>query len=141
RARHVAACSWPLSLALTALPVALVLCLNSSSPPLPRPGHASGQGAALNVGATMSHEVCFQKAGLGFLPLLERADGNLLFEQRSCSRRRKAAQRQCALGPEKAIRRCCAHGKQLPSALFRNVEMFMALKRFNECGEKGDEAF
>jgi hypothetical protein len=89
----------------------------------------------------MSHEVCFQKAGLGFLPLLERADGNLLFEQRSCSHRREAAQRQCALGPEEAIRRCCAHGKQLPSALFRNVEMFMALKRFNECGEKGDKAF
>ena len=39
-----------------------------------------------------------QKAGLGLLPLLERADRDLLLEQRSRSRRGEAAQLQCALG-------------------------------------------
>jgi hypothetical protein len=34
----------------------------------------------------MSHEIRFQKAGLGLLPLLERANRDLLLQQRSRSR-------------------------------------------------------
>lgn len=42
--------------------------------------------ASLEAHATMGHEICFKKAGLGLIPLLEGADRNLLLEQgsRSC---------------------------------------------------------
>ena len=53
--------------------------------------------ASLAIGATMGHQVRFQKAGLGFLPLLECTDGNLLLEQRSRSRGGKAVLTQFAL--------------------------------------------
>ena len=36
----------------------------------------------LDVCATMGHQVRFQKAGLDLAPLLERADGNLLLQER-----------------------------------------------------------
>jgi hypothetical protein len=40
----------------------------------------------------------FQKAGLGLIPLLECADGNLLLEQRSSSSRGEATSAHFALG-------------------------------------------
>ena len=47
------------------------------------PGGHVGKGqriqvAALDIGATMGHQIGFQKAGLGLLPLLERTYRNLL---------------------------------------------------------------
>jgi hypothetical protein len=44
------------------------------------------QVAARDVCSTMGHQICFQKAGSGLIPLLEGADGDLLLEQRSRSR-------------------------------------------------------
>ena len=38
------------------------------------------QVASLGVCPTMGHQVCFQKAGSGLIPLLEGADGNLLLK-------------------------------------------------------------
>jgi len=55
------------------------------------------------------------QAGLGLLPLLERADRNLLLEQGSGSRRGEAALASFALGTQEAIRCGCAHGEQLPA--------------------------
>ncbi len=49
------------------------------------------QVAALDIGATMGHQVRFQKARSGLLPLLEGADWDLLLEQRSRSRGGEAA--------------------------------------------------
>ena len=43
--------------------------------------------APLDVYATMSRQIRFHKAGLGLIPLLEGADGNLLLEERSRSSR------------------------------------------------------
>jgi hypothetical protein len=86
------------------------------------------QVAPLDVAATMSYEIRFQKAGLGLIPLLERANRNLLLQQRSRSRSRNAALTKFALRTQEAIRRRCAHGKQLASALPRNVEMLMPQK-------------
>jgi hypothetical protein len=65
----------------------------------------------------MSHEICFHKAGSGLLPLLEGADRDLLLEQRSRSRGGEAALTLFALRGQQAIGCCCAHGKQLSSAL------------------------
>src|SRR5205085_3597004 len=75
------------------------------------------QVASLDICATVGHQVCFQKAGSGLLPLLEGADGNLLLEQRSRSRRGEAMLTSFALRGQQAVSCGCAHGKQLPSAL------------------------
>src|SRR2546427_11796326 len=83
----------------------------------------------------------FQKAGLGLLPLLERADRDLLLEQRSRSCGGDAMQPQFALRGQQAIRCRRAHGKQLASALLCQVEVLIPLQCFNERGEKGDEVF
>ena len=63
------------------------------------------QVAALDIGATMSHQVCFQKAGSGLIPLLEGADRNLLLEQGSRSRGGKAMLTSFALRGQQAIGR------------------------------------
>jgi hypothetical protein len=89
----------------------------------------------------MGHQICFQKAGLRLIPLLEGADRDLLFEQRSRSRRGNTALSQFALRTQEAISRCCAHGEQLASARFREVEMLMPLQGFDKRGEKRDESF
>jgi len=52
----------------------------------------------------MGHQIRFQKAEFGLMPLFERADGNLLLEQRSRSRRREAMLTSFALRTEEAIR-------------------------------------
>jgi hypothetical protein len=83
----------------------------------------------------------FQKAGSGLLPLLERADRNLLLEQSSRSRGGNAAQTQLALGPPQSVSCRCAHGKQLASAFFCEVEMLMPLQGFDKGVKKRDEAF
>jgi hypothetical protein len=67
---------------------------------------------------------------LGRIPFLERADGNLLLQQRSRSCGGKAALTTFALGTQQAIRCRRTHGKQLPSALLRDVEVLMPLQRF-----------
>jgi hypothetical protein len=41
--------------------------------------------ASFAVHAAMGHQIRFQKAGLGLLPLLDRADRNLVLQQRSRS--------------------------------------------------------
>jgi hypothetical protein len=81
---------------------------------------------ALDVCATMGHQVHLQKAGSDLLPLLEGADRDLLLEQGSGSRRGEAALASFALGTQEAIGRRRAHGKQLPSALLQDVEVLMS---------------
>jgi len=56
------------------------------------------QVTALDVCATMGHQVRFQEAGSRLLPLLEGADRDLLLEQRSGSRRGEAPLASFALG-------------------------------------------
>ena len=74
-------------------------------------------------------------------PLLRGANRDLLLEQRFRSRGGKATTIQFAQRGQQAIRYCRAHGKQLFSALLRDVEVLMPFQCFNECGKKGDEAF
>src|SRR5437764_6640045 len=93
--------------------------------------------ASLDVGATMSHQICFQKAGSGFIPLLKGANRDLLLEQRSRSSGGEARTIQFALRGQQAIRRCRAQGKQLFSALLREVEVLMPFQRLKERGRKG----
>jgi hypothetical protein len=78
----------------------------------------------------MGHKVRLHKAGLGFIPLLERADGNLLLEQRSRAR-----------GGETMLTSFALRGKQLASALNRDVKVFMPLQGFYQGRKKGDESF
>src|SRR5260370_5464247 len=99
------------------------------------------QVAALDICATMGHQIRFQEARSGFIPLLKGANRDLLLEQRSRSSGGEARTIQFALRGQQAIRRCRAHGKQLFSALLREVEMLMPFQRLKERGEKGNEAF
>lgn len=89
----------------------------------------------------MSYQIGFQKARSGLIPLLEGADGNLLLEQGSGSRGGKAMLAQCALRTQETIDRRYAHGKQLASALIRDVKVFMSLQGFYQSREKRDEPF
>jgi hypothetical protein len=56
------------------------------------------QVSTVDVCATMSHQVRFQKAGSGLMPPLERADQDLLLEQSFGSRRGEAPLTSFALG-------------------------------------------
>jgi hypothetical protein len=89
----------------------------------------------------MSHQVCLQKARLRFIPVLERADRNLLLQQRSCSRGGEAALTQFALGTQEPIRRRWAHGEQLAAALLCEVKVLMPFQRFYQGREKRHEPF
>ena len=53
---------------------------------------------ALDVHATVGHQVRFQKPGSGLLPLLEGTDRDLLLEERSRSRRGEATLTHPSLG-------------------------------------------
>ena len=83
--------------------------------------------AAIDVCATMGHQVGFQKSWLGLIPCLKGADGDLLLEQRSSSRRGEATLALFALGTQEAICYRCAHREQLAPALLCQVEMLMPL--------------
>jgi hypothetical protein len=91
---------------------------------------------SLDVGATMSHEISFQKAGSGLLPLPEGADRDLLLEQRSRSRGGEAALTHLSLGTQQAIRCGSAHGKQLAATLLREVEVLMPRKPLRRAWEE-----
>ena len=75
------------------------------------------QVASLDSGATMGHQIRFQKAGSGLIPLLEGAYRDLLLEQRTGSRGGETTLTQFALRGQQAIGCRSTYGKQLFSAL------------------------
>jgi len=99
------------------------------------------QVAALDVSTTVGHQVRFQKAGSDLFSLGERADRDLLLQQRFRSGSGETTLTTFALGVQQAIRCCRTHGEQLAAALPGQVEMLMPLERFDKRGEKGHEAF
>ena len=82
-----------------------------------------------------------QKAGSDLVPLRERADRDLLLEQRARSGCGETTLTMVALGSQQAIRRCRTHREQLSAALFGQVEVLMPLQCFDQRREKGHEAF
>ena len=103
-----------------------------------------GQGvevASLRFSPTMGNQICFQKARLRFTPVLEGADGHLVFEEGSYLGGGYPAWAVFSLSAEETIRRCYAHREQLASALLGEVQMSMPLQRFNESWQKGNEPF
>ena len=96
---------------------------------------------SLCLDAAMSHQVCFQKAGLRFIPVLRGADGNLVFEQGSCSRGGHSLRMLLSRGAEKAISCRGAYGEQLVATLLREMQMPMPLQRSDQGGEEGDQSF
>lgn len=103
-----------------------------------------GQGvqiASLCLYAAVGDKVCLQKARLRFIPVLESADRDLVFEEGSCLGSGYPARTALSLGAQEPIRRRCAHREQLAAALLGEVEMSMPHQRFNEGGQKGDQPF
>ena len=75
----------------------------------------------------MSHQICFEKARLGLIPLLEGTDGDLLFEQGSGFRGREATPAGFAFGAQQAIGSGGAHREQLAPNLLGELRMPMLL--------------
>ncbi len=84
--------------------------------------------------AAVGDQICFQKAGLRFIPVLKGTDGNLVFEQGSRSRGGHTMRMLLSRGAEKAISCRGAYGEQLVAVLLCEAQMPMPLQRFNEGG-------
>ncbi len=79
------------------------------------------------------------QARLRFIPVLEGADGNLVFEQGSRSSSGYPTRTVFSLRAQEAIRRRGTHAEQLIAARLREMQMSMLLKRFDESGEERDQ--
>ena len=83
---------------------------------------------AICLGATMGHQVSFKKAWFGFIPILEGANGNLLFQQRSRPSGRDPMPLLLAVRSENPICGRRTHREELHAALLAQVEMSMPQK-------------
>jgi hypothetical protein len=98
-------------------------------------GESQGiQKASLRLPSAMSNQIGFQKTRLRFIPLLEGADGDLVFEQRASFRRRKTLRSGLALCVQQAISGGRTHPHEVVPALFAQMEVAMALQCVNERG-------
>ena len=70
----------------------------------------------------MSYQVHLQKAGSGLIPLLERADGDQLFEQRACPCRRETMWASSSCLTQQTIRCRGTHAEQLLAACLVDVD-------------------
>jgi len=89
----------------------------------------------------MDDQICFQKARQRFIPALEGADRDLVFEERSCLGSGYPAKTVLSLGTQKPFCCRCAHREQLVPALLAEVEMSMPLECFDKSGQKGHQPF
>src|SRR5205823_8945679 len=92
-----------------------------------------GQGikkASLGLRTTMSDQIGFQKAGASLIPLLERANRNLLFEQSSRTRGGDAINTSSSLWPQEAICRSGTHREELGAASVGQRELALRLQGF-----------
>ena len=90
---------------------------------------------------TMGNQVSLHKAGLGPIPLLESANGNLLFEQGTSPCRGDAMEMVYSRCTQKPISSCRTQRKQLLFALLGQMEIPMPLQRIEQGGQEGDQAF
>jgi len=100
-----------------------------------------GEKATFKLRATMGHQIGFQKARLHVIPLLEGANGDLLFEQGPSLRRRETIPSLHAMPMQQAVRRGRAHREQVAAALLGKTQIPMPLQRLDERRQKRDEAF
>ncbi len=89
----------------------------------------------------MSHQVRFEKTRPGLIPLLEGANGDLVFEERSGFRRGKPVRSGLASSVQEAFGGGGTHLKQVVSAFFGQVQVLMSLQRVNKGGQKRNQAF
>jgi hypothetical protein len=76
----------------------------------------------------MGHQIGFHEAGCGFIPLVTRANGDLLFEERSRSGGRDAMPLLFALRLENPVCGSLPHREELGAALLAQLEMSMPHK-------------
>jgi hypothetical protein len=81
------------------------------------------------------------QAGLRLIPVPEGANGDLVFQQGSRSRRGKAARTCFAVRVQEAICRGCTHREEVAPALFAEMEMPMPLQYFDKRGQERDQSF
>ena len=70
----------------------------------------------------MSDHIGFQETRLGLIPLLESANGDLLFEQDSGPCCRKTTRTLCAMPTQKAISGRSAHREELAATGVRQMK-------------------
>ena len=87
----------------------------------------------------MSDEISFHEPRRGFIPIVEGADGNLLFKQRSRSGGRKSMPLAFAVWLENSISSRWTHREKLVPTVLVQMEMLMALQRLHSRGQKWNE--
>jgi hypothetical protein len=73
----------------------------------------------------MSNQICFQKAWLNLVPVTERANRDMLFEQRTSFGGRKATRTAVTLGLQETISGSGTQSEELVADLFSEMEMPM----------------
>ena len=89
----------------------------------------------------MGDHIRFQETWLFLVPLLEGANGDLLFEQGSRTRRRQTTLTLCARPTQEAIGGRGTHGEELATASVRQVKVSMPLQGLNVGREIRHEPF
>src|SRR3954447_6710956 len=89
----------------------------------------------------MSHQIGFQKAGMGLIPLLERANGNLLLEQCASARRRKTTLPVCSRSTQKAVCGCGTHKEESAATGVHEVEVSLSFQCLDEGRKKRHAPF
>jgi len=79
----------------------------------------------------MSDHIRFQETWLGLVPLLKGANGDLLFEQGSGTRRRKTTLTVCSRPTQEAIGSRGTHGEELAAARVRQMKVSLPFQRLN----------
>jgi hypothetical protein len=84
----------------------------------------------------MGNQIGFQKAGLGFIPLLEGTDGDLLFEQGSRTCGGDAMRALSSMRTQEAISRGSAHREELATTSIGQVKVPMPLQGLDQGRQK-----
>ncbi len=83
---------------------------------------------SLSLGATMGHQISFHEARCAFLPVVKRANGDLLFEERSRSGGRDPVPLLFAIRLENPVCGRRTHREELSPTFFTRLEMSMSLQ-------------
>ena len=89
----------------------------------------------------MGHQVHLQKAQFGLVPLGERPNRDLLFEQGTSFGGRKAMWVSIAMGLQQAVRGRCAHREEKATVFFVQLKVPILLRVATMLGKNGIKHF
>ena len=99
------------------------------------------QATTLKSPSTVGHQVHLQKAQFGLVPLGERPNRDLLFEQGTSFGGRKAMWVSIAMGLQQAVRGRCAHREEKATVFFVQLKVPILLRVATMLGKNGIKHF